>query len=339
MILLVGNYLSKHGLNPTAIESITSCLSSHYEVKFASDKKNPIFRLIDIILLVFKNHSKSKIIIVDVFSTKAILFAWCAILLGKIYKIPYIPVLRGGDLAKKYPSNSVLFNYLLKNSKNIICPSAYLAKNFNQINDSIKIIPNNIDIKKIIFKSRDSYRPNLLWVRSIHQIYSPEMAIHVLNRISILYPESTLCMVGPNKDNTRHILEDLINKNHLHSQVIFTGKLSKDEWYKLSEKYDIFINTTDIDNYPVSVLEAMALGLPVISTNVGGMSELIDHNKTGFLIDKGDVNAMVNLIKKIVENSSIGEKIALNARKKAELHDKNIILPKWHELINETYNE
>ena len=339
MILLVGNFLSKHGFNPTAIEDLNSCLSTNYEVKNASDKKNPFFRLVDIIFLILNNHSKSKILIVDVFSTKAILFSWIAIILGKICHIPYVPVLRGGDLAKKHSRNLVYFNYFLKKSKNVICPSAYLAKNFLQINNSIKIIPNYIDVKKIIFTVRNSYRPSLLWVRSIHQIYNPEMAIHVLNKLRIQYPESTLCMVGPNKDNTHLILENLINKYHLNSQISFVGKLSKDEWYKLSENFDIFINTTNIDNYPVSVLEAMALGLPVISTNVGGMSELIDNNKTGFLIDKGDVNAMVNLIEKIVENSLVGNKIATNARKHAELHDKNVILPKWHELINESYGE
>ena len=139
------------------------------------------------IILVLKNYSRSKVIIVDVFSTKAILFSWCAIILGKIFKVPYVPVLRGGDLIKKSQRNSAIFKYLLKNSYYVICPSAYLAKYFVQISDSIKVIPNCIDIKKIIFKLRNTYKPNLLWVRSIHKIYNPEMAIHVLNKLRILY--------------------------------------------------------------------------------------------------------------------------------------------------------
>src|SRR5690606_41312383 len=75
-------------------------------------------------------------------------------------------------------------------------------------------------------------------------------------------------------------------------RVNFTGKLKKKEWIKLSAAYDIFINTSDIDNTPVSVIEAMALGLPVVSTNVGGIPYLIEEGKTGLLVAAKDPGGM-----------------------------------------------
>ena len=80
----------------------------------------------------------------------------------------------------------------------------------------------------------------------------------------------------------------------------------------------MFINTTNFDNMPVSVIEAMALGLPVISTNVGGIPYLIDNEKDGFLVNKNDAMAFVEAIKKVVNNVEFTQKITSNARNKAE---------------------
>ena len=67
-------------------------------------------------------------------------------------------------------------------------------------------------------------------------------------------------MVGPNKDGTLNDVQQLIDRYELHDSVEITGVLSKSEWHKKSEEFDIFINTTNVDNTPISVIEAMALG-------------------------------------------------------------------------------
>ena len=106
MILIIGNFLSKHGLNPTAMEDLATALSDRYEIKISSDKKNPFFRLLDMAMSVINNRKKCQLIIIDVFSTYALIFSCLVILLAKLFNIPYIPVLRGGYLPernKKYP--------------------------------------------------------------------------------------------------------------------------------------------------------------------------------------------------------------------------------------------
>ena len=85
--------------------------------------------------------------------------------------------------------------------------------------------------------------------------------------------DATLAMIGPDVDGSLTKVKDLARKKNL--DVNFTGKLSKPEWINYSKDFNVFINTTNFDNTPVSVIEAMALGLPVVSTNVGGMPFLI----------------------------------------------------------------
>jgi glycosyltransferase involved in cell wall biosynthesis len=122
----------------------------------------------------------------------------------------------------------------------------------------------------------------------------------------------------------------------LEESVTFTGVLPKEEWHTLSENYDIFINTTTIDNTPVSVMEAMALGLPVVSTNVGGLPYLILEGE-GILVENANVDAMYNAIIQLLTESILIEQITKNARKKVESFDWSFVREKWLKIIKNEY--
>ncbi len=336
MILLIGNLLSRHGLNPTAIEDLALSLSEKYTIVTASDKLNSLHRLWDMICCIVKHRKSCKLIIVDVFGTKAILFSISVILVAKIYKIPYIPVLRGGSLGERYKKHPHIFNFLLSDARTIISPSEYLQESFQNNSFSITVIPNYIDLEKYRFKTRKKIKPHLLWVRSIHNIYNPLMAVHVLYGIKKKYPDARLCMVGPVKDNrVMEQLKILISRLDLQDHVLFSGQLSKIEWTALSKDYDIFINTTDYDNNPVTLLESMALGLPIVSTNVGGVPYLIDDNVTGLLVEAKKSEQMVEKINELISGKIDGYQIARNAREAVSHYDKNEIIKQWCQTINE----
>ncbi len=334
MVVLIGNFLSKHGFNPTAIEDLAVVLSTKYSVKISSDRNSSLLRLFDMLKCVIVNRNKCKLIIIDVFSTRAIIFVFLVVLFAKWFNIPYVPVLRGGGLPKqikKYPS---LYNFIFNEAKKIISPSKYIQQNINQ-NLSIEIIPNYIHLKQYNYKIRKKIKPNILWVRSIHQIYNPIMAVNVLYQIKKEYPNAKLCFVGPVKDdNLMDELVSSIDDLNLQKSITFTGYLSKLEWIELSSKYDIFINTTNYDNHPISVIEAMALGLTVISTNAGGMKNLIQKGENGLLVQKNDVNSMATNIKYLLEGKIDAHYLANNARNLIEKHDFSVIIKKWHALIN-----
>src|SRR5690606_34479389 len=120
----------------------------------------------------------------------------------------------------------------------------------------------------------------------------------------------------------------------LENRVSFTGLLSKEKWRLLSTKYDIFINTTTVDNTPVSVIEAMALGLPVVSTNVGGVPFLIEDHERGLLVSSANVDQMVDRIRWLVENPEKSYQIALAARRYAEKFDWERVKQAWFNLLD-----
>ena len=238
-------------------------------------------------------------------------------------------------MPERYKKHPHIFNFLLSDARTIISPSEYLQKSFQANSFPITVIPNYIDLEKYSFKSRKKIKPHLLWVRSIHNIYNPLMAVHVLYGIKKKYPDARLCMVGPVKDNrVMEQLKILISRLDLQDHVLFSGQLSKIEWTALSKDYDIFINTTDYDNNPVTLLESMALGLPIVSTNVGGVPYLIDDNVTGLLVEAKKSEQMVEKINELISGKIDGYQIARNAREKVSHYDKSQIIKQWCQTIN-----
>ena len=141
-------------------------------------------------------------------------------------------------------------------------------------------------------------------------------------------------MVGPSNDNLHNQLIEYVKWNSLGDYVEFTGRLSLEEWTNLSAKADVFINTTNVDNTPVSVLEAMALGLPVVSTNVGGIPYIITNGENGCLCEENDEDDMADKIEILIKSPELVRKITSNARKIIELnYDSEVVKRNWKEYI------
>lgn len=177
--------------------------------------------------------------------------------------------------------------------------------------------------------------PRLLWVRSFHKLYNPLLAIDVLASLKEDYPNASLCMIGPDKDGSLSLAKQRAASLKVEDSIMFTGLLSKRDWIAKSADFDIFINTTNFDNMPISVIEAMALGLPIVSTNVGGLPYLIDNGKEGLLVEPDSVNNFVSAIKIILTDNKLAIDLSKNARLKAESFDWENIAPHWKEIINQ----
>ena len=207
----------------------------------------------------------------------------------------------------------------------------YDSHRFELENLDKKLILGGIEINNYKFSERKWNTIKLLWVRSFSKIYNPRLAIEVLKNLKNQGCDASLCMVGPDSDGSFKEVQEYAKEHNI--KVDFTGKLSKEEWTSLSLKYNIFINTTNYDNTPVSVIEAMALGLPVVSTEVGGMPYLIQNGIDGLLVPPNDADAMIEAILKIKNNKELAQKLAYNARKKVEQFDWSAVRKKWKDIL------
>jgi glycosyltransferase involved in cell wall biosynthesis len=140
-------------------------------------------------------------------------------------------------------------------------------------------------------------------------------------------------MVGNKCDHSYNETVALINKLNLKDNIELTGVLSHKDWAELSQKADIFINTTNIDNMPVSVLQAMALGLPVFSTDVGGVKWLIDDKINGIKCSAGNIDEMSDKILYYLNNQKELSILSKNARDIPLALQWDLVLPLWKEIL------
>ncbi len=252
--------------------------------------------------------------------------------MSRIFRVKYLTILRGGNLPSRIKRSRRLSNLIFNNSYKNVAPSNYLKSEFKKQGYKTLFIPNILEIENYNFKERNKIQPNLLWVRAFKKLYNPTLAVKVLNLLKKEFPKAKLCMIGPHTDSSFNESKNLAKKLNLLNSIEFTGVLPKKEWHKKSIEFDIFINTTNFDNTPVSVMEAMALGLPIVSTNVGGMPFLIDNKKDGFLVEKENEKQMSSAIINLINNNDLS--IALNARKKAESFSWAVVRTKWLEILS-----
>ncbi|UBZ07434.1 glycosyltransferase family 4 protein [Salegentibacter mishustinae] len=333
-ILYIGNDLQINSFTATYISFFSKMLRKEgYKVKTASTRSNKGLRLIEMLGLIVRYHKTTDVVLIDTYGAMNFYYAYLVAKTCQAYNLDYIPILHGGNLPERLHASKKYSKSLFGKAKINIAPSKFLydifkAEGFN----NTKIIPNAIQMENYPFKKRENFAPKLLWVRRFQKRYNPVMALEVLLLLKNDHPNAELCMVGPDKDGTMRTCKKFAAKHQLNLK--FTGKLKKKDWAKLSQNYDFFINTTNIDNTPISVIEAMSLGLAVVSTNVGGMPMLIDNNTDGVLVPVNNAKAMASAIDKLIRQPGEAQLIAENARDKVEAFAWEKVKADWNGVLN-----
>ncbi|MEQ6123923.1 glycosyltransferase [Pseudotenacibaculum sp. MALMAid0570] len=331
-ILYIGNDNSAITGYVNTMHTLSTLLSTEgYKIIRSSSKQNKILRLLDMCWTTIKNRKRVDYIFIDTYSSLNFYFAFVTSQLARLFSIKYITILHGGDLPNRIKRSKKKSKMIFSNSYMNISPSDYLKKAFEEQGFKVNYIPNILELDFCEFKERKTLRPRLLWVRAFKHLYNPVMAIEVLNLLKEHYPKASLCMIGPAKDDSFDLVKEKVKQHKLEEDVEFTGVLSKEDWHKKSEEYDIFINTTNFDNTPVSVMEIMALGLPVVSTNVGGMPFLVKHNNEGILVEKENPSEMTKEICNILNEGAY--EMTLNARARVESFSWNVVKKQWFEIL------
>lgn len=173
-----------------------------------------------------------------------------------------------------------------------------------------------------------------MWLRSFHDTYNPTLAVHVLARLRDHVPDVHLTMVGPDKhDGSWQRVEQLARELGVGDRLTMPGGVAKTDVPRWLNQGDIFLNTTNVDNTPVSVLEAMACGLCVVTTNAGGLPYLAEDGVDALLVPPRDVDAMTRAVLRILHNPSLSDTLSRNGRAKAEQFDWMALSVHWEAIF------
>src|SRR5262249_26172250 len=199
-------------------------------------------------------------------------------------RCPFVLVLRGGGLAnfaRRHPRRT---RRCLRQANAVAVPSRFLLERMCRYRDDLRLLPNPLDLPRYQFRVRTAARPSLVWLRALHGLYNPTMAPEVLARLLPHFPDAQLIMVGPDKgDGSWQAVQETAKRLGVATRISMPGGVAKEDVPGWLKQGDIFLNTSRVDNTPVSVLEAMASGLCIVSTDVGGMPFLLDDGQDALL--------------------------------------------------------
>ncbi len=334
-LLVVGNFLSATNSTRGICEDLSDRLEARkWKVSRASSQPQPFRRLIDMLGRVWVERRDYEVATIDVYSGRAFFWAMAVSLLLRRLGKKQVMALRGGALPEFARTHGRLVGAVLRSADAVVTPSEYLAREMSEYRKDILVVPNAIDVSRYMFRLRSQAAPKLCWLRAFHTIYNPELAVHVCWRLMGEFSDTTLVMYGPNKrDGSFDRTFDQCERFGLREQVTMPGGISKEEVPGALRQSDIFLNTTNYESFGVGVLEAMACGLCVVSTNVGGLPYLLEHEVDALLVPPNDADAMAAAVRRLLKEPGLAERLSANARRKAEKFDWSVILPRWESLL------
>lgn len=302
----------------------------------ASSYKNRILRMFDFLWTAIRYHMQYQVASVAVFSDLA--FRWAELLCFflRVLNKPYVLTLHGGKLPEFAERNPRRVRELLEAATAVATPSKYLHHSFRSYRNDIIYVPNGIDNCDFNKKIIKNPKPSLVWLRAFHYIYQPQNAVEVIAQLKEEFPTINLIMIGPDKQDGYYERTKLaIETYSIEENVQLIDAIPKASVPEYLFKGDIFLNTTIYESFGVSVMEAAACGLCIVTTNAGELPLMWEDGVDALIVPTNDINAMASAVRRILIEPGLAEKLSINARKKAESYDWSEVLPLWENLFSQ----
>jgi glycosyltransferase involved in cell wall biosynthesis len=288
------------------------------------------------ILCVLFKRGNYQVAYVEVYSGLAFLWAELIVNLLHTLKKPCVLALHGGKLIEFAETNRKRIRRLFSKASQIATPSQFLKEYFSVTYPRIVYIPNGIDIQAYKFRKRTNPKPHLIWIRAFHSIYQPLMAVQVLQKVKLAFPDVHLTMIGADKkDGSLQGVINFMQQHELRDAVSIVGHVPKADIPLWLDTADIFLNTTRYESFGVSVLEAACVGLPIVTTNVGELPYLWQNEQEALLVSFDDINQMSNAVIQVLNNTNLAGALSVNAYQKATQFDWSAIIHRWEKLFLE----
>jgi glycosyltransferase involved in cell wall biosynthesis len=273
-------------------------------------------------------RSLSRVDLVHIFSASYSSFllapfpAWTvARLQGKRMLINY----RSGE-CRDHLQHSSIARRVLRKTDRIVVPSGYLVDVLWEFGLSAQVIPNIVDVSQFSFRARRPLRPHLVCTRGFHPYYGIDVVVRAFAEVQKMYPNAQLDLVGggPLEGEIRNLVKQMNLAG-----IDFKGVAPRSEIGRYYDHADIFINASRLDNMPVSVLEAFASGMPVVTTEPEGMRYLVEHGHTGLLSPPGDAAALAKNVITVLQDTELADRLVANAQREFQRYSWPVVREQW----------
>ena len=257
-----------------------------------------------------------------------------AFLAKKIFKKPYIVYCRGSDVYLPWPRKSLISSVVLRNADSVIALTEDMKRKIQEIwGIKTEVIPNGIVVERFKGLSKEDGRLKfgfekeekiIIFVGTLKKVKGIKYLIEAMNIVVENNPEAKLILIGDGEEKEE--LKKIVQELNLGEKVTFLGRKFNEEIPGYMVASDVFVLPSLSEGFPVTILEAMAAGLPIIATKVGGVPEIIKENDNGFLVEPQNSLQIAEKILLLFQNENLRQKISQNNQEKAKNYS-------WSEVV------
>jgi len=214
----------------------------------------------------------------------------------------------------------------------VVTPSAYLVDVFARFGVRAVPIANFVDDGTVRFRRRAPLRPVFLANRNFQALYNVPCVLRAFARIQARMPSARLIVIGDGPE--REHVHETARALALHA-VEFIGSVPPSEMGRWYDEADVYLNSSDIDNMPNSIIEAFACGLPVVTTRPGGIPYVVEHERNGLLVDCNDHEALAAAALRLFDEPALAERLVSEGRRDvAEHYSRAAVIDAWSALYH-----
>jgi glycosyltransferase involved in cell wall biosynthesis len=271
-------------------------------------------RVIGVILFWFQILYKIKKINPDIVHIQALTISLPGLVSKIFLKKPYIVWARGSDVYLPDKFTKLISKVVLKNASYIIALNEDMKRKINTIykRENIIVVPNGIELEKfkdIYPQKQDNKIKTIIFVGTLRPVKGVEYLIKAMSIIHEKLPDTNLLIVGDGPD--REKLETLAQELDLQGCTCFAGNVSNEKIPEYMAKADLFVLPSLSEGFPLVILEAMASGLPIVTTNIGGLPDIVKNGENGFLVEPKNPEALADKIMLLLSNKKSCKKISI----------------------------
>ena len=211
------------------------------------------------------------------------------------------------DHLAKWP----LSRWAMRLAHRIVVPSDFLVAVFGAHGLPATAVANALEDDRPAFRARGPVRPVFLSNRNLEPLYNVGCTLRAFAIVQKAVPDARLLVAGDGSE--RRALEALSATLGLR-EVAFLGRIPPERMAQLYGEADVYLNSPNIDNMPLSVIEAFAAGLPVVTTDAGGIPYVVTNEETGLMVPVGDASRLGAAALRLLQDPALAVRLSRNAR-------------------------
>jgi len=341
----IARYLAKDGNEVHVVTSLDSGLPEEIQKDnfFIHGASYPKIKILGTIIFWIKCFFLIKKINPEIVHSQTIQMGSPSFLAKKFWGIPYIVYCRGSDVYFPWKFKKIISKMVFNSADAIIALTDDMRNELKKYcKKDIIVIPNGIDLEKFKGFSKQAVRDKfkihfnkkvILFVGNLRSVKGIDYLIGAMNSIKEKVPEAVLLLVGDGEQKKE--LEEMVKHLNLEENIIFSGKVLNKYIPEYMSASDIFVLPSLSEGFPMVILEAMASGLPIVATKVGGIPEVVKDGENGLLVEPKNSKQIAEKVLLLLENNELREKISNNNIEKAKEYSWRNTIDKIEKIYSE----